>query len=231
MVDSPARRLPSAFRRLRARHAIALGLLMTLIAAAPARAEQPPYRSSIERLDDETKALMKGASWHPGCPVALHELRLVHMRIWGFDHASHAGQFVVKRRWAHDMAKVFRHLYNARFPIRRMRLMDHYGADDDKSMKADNTSAFNCRFVAGTTTWSQHACGRAIDINPVENPFVDGNHVSPPNGKKYANRALHRRGMIHLHDVVWHAFDNIGWGWGGTWSGAQDYQHFSSTGT
>ena len=231
MVDVRPADLRSAVGRLPKRQAIALGLLLTLIGAAPARAEQPPYRSSIERLDDETKALMKGASWHPGCPVALHELRLVHVRIWGFDHASHGGQLVVKRRWADDMAKVFRRLYNARFPIRRMRLVDHYGADDDKSMKADNTSAFNCRFVAGTTTWSQHAYGRAIDINPVENPFVDGNHVSPPNGKTYANRALHRRGMIHLHDVVWHAFDNIGWGWGGTWSGAQDYQHFSSTGT
>ena len=170
MTDSRARSLPAAFRRLRARHAIALGLVLTLIAATPARAEQPPYRSSIERLDEETKALMKGSSWHPGCPVALHELRLVHVRIWGFDHASHAGQLVVARRWADDTTKVLRRLYHARFTIRRMRLVDHYGADDDKSMKADNTSAFNCRFVAGTTSWSQHAYGRAIDINPVENP-------------------------------------------------------------
>jgi D-alanyl-D-alanine carboxypeptidase-like protein len=129
------------------------------------------------------------------------------------------------------MRSVFRSLYNAKFTIRRMRLVDHYGANDMKSMKADNTSAFNCRFVAGTTTWSQHAFGLAIDINPVENPFVDGDHVSPPNGAKYADRSLHKRGMIHLHDVVWHAFDDLGWGWGGTWVGAQDYQHFSSTGT
>jgi hypothetical protein len=213
------------------RRVLAFALVGMVMLAAPAQAEQPPYRSSIERLDAETKALMKGSSWHPGCPVALKKLRLVRVRIWGFDHASHAGQLVVARRWGDEMEKVFRRLYNAKFAIRRMRLVDHYGADDDKSMKADNTSAFNCRFVAGTTTWSQHAYGRAIDINPVENPFVDGAHVSPPNGKKYADRSLHRRGMIHLHDVVWHAFHNIGWGWGGTWSGAQDYQHFSSTGT
>lgn len=213
------------------RRLIALAVSVLLLAAAPARAEQPPYRSSIERLDDETKALMKGSSWHPGCPVPLHKLRLVHVRIWGFDHASHAGQLVVHRRWADEMAKVFRRLYRAPFPIRRMRLVDHYDANDDASMKADNTSAFNCRFVAGTSTWSQHAYGRAIDINPVENPFVNGTHVSPPNGKKFADRSLHRRGMIHLHDVVWHAFHRIGWGWGGTWSSAQDYQHFSSTGT
>lgn len=210
---------------------IAGAVLLTLVLTVPALAAQPPYRSSVEKLDAGTKALMKENSWHPGCPVPLKKLRLVRVRFWGFDHDAHMGQLVVHRQWASEMRTVFRKLYNAKFAIRRMRLVDHYGADDDVSMKHDNTSAFNCRFVAGTTTWSQHAFGRAIDINPVENPYVNGDDVSPPNGEKYADRSLHKRGMIHLHDVVWHAFDDIGWGWGGTWSGAQDYQHFSSTGT
>jgi hypothetical protein len=115
------------------------------------------------------------------------------------------------------LVTVFRRIYRASFPIRRVRLVDRYGADDQMSMRHDNTSAFNCRYVAGTTTWSQHAYGRAIDINPVENPYVDGSYVSPPNGEPYADRSRDRRGMIYQGDVVWRAFRRIEWEWGGTW--------------
>ena len=98
--------------------------------------------------------------------------------------------------------RVFRRLYEERFPIRRMRLVDRYGADDDRSMAADNTSAFNCRLRAGSSTeWSQHAYGRAIDVNPVENPFVTPTHVSPPAGVAYVDRTQHLPGMIHVHDA------------------------------
>jgi poly-gamma-glutamate synthesis protein (capsule biosynthesis protein) len=97
-------------------------------------------------------------------------------------------------------------------------------------MRHDNTSAFNCRYVAGTSTWSQHAYGRAIDINPVENPYVDGGRVSPPRGRRYLDRSDVRRGMVVERDLVWRAFRRIGWEWGGTWTSAQDYQHFSATG-
>jgi D-alanyl-D-alanine carboxypeptidase len=97
-------------------------------------------------------------------------------------------------------------------------------------MRHDNTSGFNCRYVSGTTTWSQHAYGRAIDINPVENPFVSGSHVSPERGEPFADRSPLRRGMIGERDVVWRAFRRIGWGWGGTWRSSQDYQHFSANG-
>jgi poly-gamma-glutamate synthesis protein (capsule biosynthesis protein) len=112
-----------------------------------------------------------------------------------------------------------------------MRPVDRYGGDDDRSMRADNTSAFNCRYVAGTTRWSRHAYGGAADLNPVENPYVSGDHVSPRAGRRFADRSLDRRGMVHLRDIVWRAFHRIGWEWGGSWSSAQDYQHFSSTGT
>jgi poly-gamma-glutamate synthesis protein (capsule biosynthesis protein) len=111
-----------------------------------------------------------------------------------------------------------------------MRLVDAYGANDDRSMEADNTSAFNCRFVAGTNDWSMHAYGKAIDLNPVENPYVSGRHVSPEKGAKYADRCCHRA-IIHSDDEVVRAFASVGWGWGGSWSdGTKDYQHFSTTG-
>ena len=99
-----------------------------------------------------------------------------------------------------------RRLYRIDYPIRRMELVDRYGADDHRSMAADNTSAFNCRFVAGTNRWSMHAYGRAIDINPVENPYVSGSHVSPPAGVPFADRSRHARGMIHAGDQVVRAF-------------------------
>jgi hypothetical protein len=110
-----------------------------------------------------------------------------------------------------------------------MRLVDAYGADDRRSMRADNTSAFNCRFVAGTSRWSEHAYGRAIDLNPIENPYVtDSGYVSPPAGAPFANRARHRKGMVGGHAV--RAFAEVGWRWGGDWPWPKDFQHFSASG-
>jgi hypothetical protein len=210
---------------------IATFVVVALIAAPALAGTQPPFAASIERLDAATRAEMTGVSWHRGCPVPLRELRVIHMTFWGFDREAHSGELVVHRRWADDLVHVFRRIYRARFPVRRMRAIEHYDGNDHRSMKADNTSAFNCRYVAGTTRWSQHAYGRAIDLNPVENPYVSGRHVSPRAGRRFADRSLQRRGMVHRGDVVWRAFHRLGWGWGGSWSGAQDYQHFSSTGT
>ena len=125
-----------------------------------------------------------------------------------------------------------RRLYALRYPIRRMRPVDAYGADDHRSMDADNTSAFNCRFVAGQPgVWSEHAYGRAIDVNPVENPYVtDSGYVSPPAGSPYARRSRHAEGMIHGGGPVVRAFAGAGWKWGGDWAWPKDYQHFSYTG-
>ncbi len=214
---------PRAVRRV-----IVLSTAVAVLACATAAAALPRYEGSVSRLDDELRAEMTGSSWRPGCPVPLRELRLVRITYVGFDVEAHRGRLVVHRRWARDLVEVFRRIYSRGFPIRRVRLVDRYGADDQASMRADNTSAFNCRSVAGTTTWSRHAYGAAIDVNPVENPYVSGAHVSPRNGEPYADRSEVRPGMIAARDVVWRAFRSIGWAWGGSWSGAQDYQHFSS---
>lgn len=201
------------------------------IGPAAAAGATEEFRARVERIDRRTRRLMTGRSWHRGCPVRIRKLRLIHLRHWGFDRRVRRGELVVHRRFAGRIVRVFRRLFEARFPIRRMRLVDHYGADDLRSMKADNTSAFNCRWRAGSPgVWSQHAYGRAIDVNPVENPFVVGNHVSPPKGRRFVDRSKRRRGMIHRHDVVVRSFRSIGWEWGGTWRTTKDYQHFSANG-
>jgi hypothetical protein len=197
--------------------------------AAPRRL--PAFEATVSELDSATRELMVGSSWHAGCPVPLRDLRLIELTYYGFDGHAHHGQLVVHRWYAEGFVRVFHRLYDARYPIRRMRLVDHYGADDSRSMEADNTSAFNCRLRAGSSNeWSQHAYGRAIDMNPVENPFVTPTQVSPPAGVVYVDRTQDLPGMIHMHDRVWWAFHAIGWEWGGTWTGTIDYQHFSANG-
>jgi D-alanyl-D-alanine carboxypeptidase len=196
--------------------------------ASPAAA-RPRFRGTVAAIDRRTRARMRW-SWRPGCPVGLVELRLLGVRHWGFDRKVHHGELVVHRDQARAVLRVLERLFQLRYPIRRLRLVDHYRADDDRSMAANNTSAFNCRRVSGTTRWSEHAYGRAIDLNPVQNPYVAGRHVSPPAGRPYANRTRRAPGMVHAGDAVVRAFAAAGWEWGGTWRSARDYQHFSATG-
>jgi len=169
-------------------------------------------------------------SLHRGCPVPISHLRVVTLTYWGFDARSHDGHLVVNEDAVRPLVRAMRAVYDAHFPIQRMIPVDRYGADDDRSMAADNTSAFNCRLVEGSSAWSQHSYGRAIDINPLENPYVLGNYVSPPGGRAFANRTLHRNRMIHAGDAVVRAFASVGWGWGGNWRSPKDYQHFSANG-
>jgi len=124
----------------------------------------------------------------------------------------------------------YRALFKARFAIKRMQLVGVYGGDDDRSMAANNTSGFNCREAAGSSSWSEHAYGRAVDINPIQNPDVRDGRVSPPDGSRYLDRSRRARGVIRADDAVVRAFESIGWGWGGYWTSLKDYQHFSATG-
>jgi hypothetical protein len=196
------------------------------------RAAVRAFEGEISPLGGAMRKRMKGRSWHRGCPVGLGKLRLLEVSHRGFDGEPHRGELVVHGRVARRIIDVMRSLYRHRFPIRRMKPIDAYGSDDRRSMAADNTSGFNCRFVAGRPgVWSQHAYGRAIDINPIENPYVSGSHVSPPEGRPYADRSRDAKGMIHRGDHVVRAFRRAGWGWGGNWPGAtKDYHHFSGNG-
>lgn len=158
-------------------------------------------------------------------------MRLLTVPYWGFDGASRTGELVVHRDVAAEVESVFRALYEARFPIERMELVDVYGGNDDASMTANNTSAFNCRPITGGGRWSQHSYGRAIDINPLQNPYVyrDGSVIDPA-AAPYTDRSRQDPGMIHAGDVVVNAFAGIGWSWGGNFTSTKDYQHFSESG-
>jgi hypothetical protein len=204
------------------------------VPADTARAtEAQPFRGRAERIDVSTRERMSGVSWHRGCPVGLDELRLLTVSHWGFDGDVHRGRLVVNRDAATAMLGAMRALFRLRYPIRQMRLVDAYGADDHRSMDADNTSAFNCRFVAGSGgVWSEHAYGRALDLNPLENPYVtESGYVSPPAGAPYADRSRRAQGLIHRDGPIVAAFAAAGWEWGGNCPWPRDYQHFSATGS
>ncbi|HEX6678892.1 MAG TPA: M15 family metallopeptidase [Actinomycetes bacterium] len=197
----------------------------------PLPAPAPPrFHGRVAAIDAATRARMR-YSWRPGCPVGLSELRLLTVDHWGFDGRVHRGELVVQRRYAPAVLRVLARLFADRFPIARMRLVDAYRGDDDRSVAANNTSAFNCRPVAGTRHWSEHAYGRAIDLDPVQNPYVTaGGRVTPPAAGPFADRGRRAPGMVHDGDATVRAFAAIGWGWGGHWRGAKDYQHFSASG-
>lgn len=202
-----------------------------LTAVTPQADAAPAFRGGVSRISDTLrKRMIASGSWRPVCPVPIEKLRLVKVTFWGFDGKAHHGRLVVHRAVAFDVLRVFRKLYGNRFAIRRMRLIDTYGASDRSSMRADNTSAFNGRYVAGTTTWSRHAYGKAVDINPVENPWVNGDEVIPAAGRDFVNRSQQHKGMIHAGGLVVRAFRSVGWKWGGAWSPYKDYMHFSTNG-
>ncbi len=189
---------------------------------------QPPFAHSVSRVTAEQLPY----SWHTGCPVAPSQLRRVRLTYWGFDRRAHTGALVVNASAVTPIVRVFSRLYAARFPIRRMRPIDAYRGVDERSLAADNTAAFNCRYAvaSGPKRWSAHAFGAAIDVNPVENPYVLNGAVHPHAGKAYLNRKRVRRGMAVRGGTLVRAFAAVGWKWGGRWTGSPDYQHFSSTG-
>ena len=205
----------------------------TTVKGSTAPTTAPPadlagYESSVSEIDGSTAARMT-SSWRPGCPVPLRDLRRVAITHWGFDGQPRAGELVVHAAHAEGIRRVFGDFFAAHFPIEQVRLIDEFGGDDDRSMAANNTSAFNCRYVKGSTRWSQHAVGRAIDINPVQNPYVTRGGIDPPAGREYVRRDGSRQGVITASGPVVKAFARIGWGWGGRWA-SPDYQHFSASG-
>jgi hypothetical protein len=199
-----------------------------LVLAVPATSAAPPFAARVSAVT----AADLPHSWRPGCPVGPAQLRLVRLAYWDFGGARRIGELVVRRDAVSDVVAAFRQLYRARFPIRRMVRVDRYGGSDDASMAADNTSAFNCRaaVAAGPRRWSAHAYGTAIDVNPVENPYVQPGRISPRAGRAYADRSRPRPGMALAGGVLVGAFAAQGWSWGGRWRATPDYQHFSASG-
>ncbi len=178
-------------------------------------------------LPEDVKEKMEGVSWKPGCPVPLEDLAYVRVTYWGFDDKKHRGEIIVHREVAGEVADIFKDLYAAKFPIQKVKLIDEYGADDNRSMADNNTSGFCFRPVPGNNSkLSLHSYGVAVDINPVQNPYVVGDKILPSEGKAYINRDPVRKGMIVEGDACFRAFVDRGWTWGGSWKYYKDYQHF-----
>jgi len=211
---------------------IALAVLVLGAAAgtAGAAAPLPEFRAVVRSIPPAERAQMTPSVWRRGCPVGLSSLRRASLPFVGFDGRPRRGALVVHHSAARDVVSAFRALYRARFPIRRMRPIQAYGGDDFASIEADNTSAFNCRPATGSSRWSEHAYGRAIDINPIENPYVSGGRTSHKRSVPYLDRSTARPGMAVEGGALVRAFDAVGWGWGGRWSSIKDYQHFSVSG-
>jgi len=193
-----------------------------------------PFQSAIQTLTPAQRAQL-GPFWHAGCPVALSELRLLTASHWDFNGGVQTGQLVVNRQAAAPLAKVFRRLYQLRFPIRHMRFFDAYGPKSRQPADGDISGSFECRRAVpspcggGTGNWSMHAYGLAVALNPIENPYTGCGRTRKRASLPYLDRSKIRRGMVT--PAVVKAFRSIGWGWGGSWSGStKDYMHFSSSG-
>jgi hypothetical protein len=213
------------------RRVVALLAVAGSLAYASPTLAAPPFSASVRAIPRALRASMTPTSWRPGCPVTLDQLRVVSLAYIGFDGKAHRGTLIVNRDATSAIVGAFRRLYAARFPIRRMLPVDAYGGDDFRSIEADNTSAFNCRPATGSSHWSNHAYGRAVDVNPIENPYISGGRTSHPASVPYLNRGRVRPGMAVSGGTLVRAFATVGWGWGGSWSGStQDTQHFSYNG-
>jgi len=197
------------------------------------------HASSRPRSAAERQAVVSAKEWHSGCPVPLSDLRVVSARYLGFDGRAHMGQILVNRAQAGRVQELFRRLYAMRFPIHHMSFSDTYGPAAGRPADGDVTASFECRQAVaspcngtastGTGHWSEHAYGEAIDLNPVENPYVGCGMTRDRTALSYLNRSHIRRGMVT--PAITQVFSDIGWGWGGSWTGStKDYMHFSVTG-
>jgi poly-gamma-glutamate synthesis protein (capsule biosynthesis protein) len=187
------------------------------------------FHGRVGPIPESIRQAMRGVSWRddPRCP-RFEALALVEVAYRDFGGLRRDGELVVAAELGDALLGVFRRLFEIGFPIARMQRVELYAGDDDRSMAANNSSAFNFRTIAGTDVLSQHALGRAIDINPVQNPYLVGDAISPPAAAEFLDRDDLRPGMIVRPGPVVEAFDAIGWEWGGDWTSRKDYHHFAA---
>lgn len=212
---------PRSFRRW---VAALVGIMAPVLMSVQYSAAAPTSAAQVQPVS----AADLGASWRPGCPVEPAQLRRVDVDHIGFDGQTHRGELIVHEDLVPEVITIFAQLYRLGFPIEKIRTAEQYpGADDELSMEDNNTSAFNCRGIPGSNRWSQHAYGRAIDLNPRRNPCVYATGTfQPQNAADYLNRARTDPGLLHDGDPAVRAFTDRGWSWGGRWAAPVDYQHF-----
>lgn len=185
------------------------------------------FYSDIGEIPQEVVLRMRQFTWREDCPVGLDELLYLSLSYFGFDDQVHVGHMIVHQNIAEETVAIFEEIFLNKFPISSMKIMSDFEGDDIVSMENNNSSAFNCREILGKKgVFSNHSYGVAIDINPVQNPYITEDQILPVEGKKYLDRNLGERGMIVKGDKIYQAFIKRGWEWGGDWTSLKDYQHF-----
>ena len=187
------------------------------------------WHGTVSAIDDATAARM-GTTWQPGCPVPLADLRLLTVSFWGFDARAHTGELVVAATEAQGVVRVFQQLFQARFPIEDLHLPGTADVEAPPTGDGNESAGMVCRPKRGGTSWSEHALGTAIDLDPFQNPYEKDGRFLPELAGAYADRGWARPGMITPNGVVVKAFASIGWRWGGSWTSPKDLMHFSKGG-
>lgn len=197
-------------------------------AATPSSTVAPSTPAPHGPVVHTVTAAELGTTWHPDCPVKPEQLRRVELDYVGFDNQTHRGALVVNADVVADVIAIFGELEKQRYPIAKMQTVERYPkADDELSMEDNNTSAFNCRPMPSGTSWSLHAYGRAVDLNPLINPYITkSGDLQPKTAAAYLDRARTDPGILHAGDPAVRAFTDRGWIWGGSWHDPIDYQHF-----
>lgn len=190
----------------------------------------PPGDRFMFTISEITPDVLARSSWSEECPVGPDELAYLTMSHYGFDERFHTGEMIVNAAWAERIVEVFRQLHEARFPIEQMRVISAEEIDAHPTGDWNDTTSFVCRPAVGSGSWSQHASGLAVDVNPFHNPYVKGDLVLPELASAYTDRDRVKPGMIFEGDVVTTAFAEIGWPWGGHWRTLKDWMHFSESG-
>ncbi|MGK2928141.1 MAG: M15 family metallopeptidase [Acidimicrobiales bacterium] len=190
----------------------------------------PPTTDEFAFTVDPAPAdVVARSTWSEACPVDLDQLRYMTLPFWGFDGLLHTGELLVHADAVAVVVAGFSALFDRRFPIESMQITTVAGLDAPMTGDGNNTSAFVCRPSRGSTSWSEHARGRAVDINPFHNPYVKGDLVLPELASIYADRGALRPGMLTADDVA--GFTSAGWGWGGGWHSLKDHMHLSADGS
>jgi hypothetical protein len=196
----------------------------------PDRLPMLPGRGFRAVVEPAPPDVLARSTWQRGCPVRRDQLDWVRLTFWGFDGHRHTGELLVHRRASAPLVSVFRDLYADRFPIEQMHITTRAEQQAAPTGDGNDTAAFNCRAAVGQTVFSQHAYGLAVDVDPFQNPYLEGDLVLPELASAYRDRADVRPGMILPGGPVVRAFARIGWGWGGSWQHSRDLQHFSANG-
>lgn len=188
----------------------------------------------IQTLSLSEQNQMRGVSYHAGCPISLDDIRAVRVKYLGFDGRTHMGVLQVNKIIADEVVLIFDELYDIKYPIKQIAPIDRYKGSDYDSIEADNTSAFNCRFATGNKRYSMHAYGKAIDINPIENPYVFSNgRTSHKASIRFLDRSQQAnspesKAILTSDSSAVKIFKKYGWRWGGDWA-TKDYQHFDKS--